>query len=68
MKRMMASRQMAGGINDGRRQTNLGIIDGSFLSVIFGMALLVIITVSVYAFYNLYNAILKRFPARHEEL
>lgn len=68
MKRMMAERHLADDINDGRRQTNIGVIDGSFLSVVFGVALLVIITVSIYAFYNLYHAILKKFPAVHEEL
>ena len=45
-----------------------GIIDGNFLSFAFGGALLVIITVSVYAFYNLYHAILKKFPSHHTEL
>ncbi|XP_063928589.1 uncharacterized protein LOC135141425 isoform X1 [Zophobas morio] len=68
MKRLMAERQRAGELDEGRRSHAVGIIDGSFLSVVFGIALLVIITVSVYAFYNLYNAILKKFPSHHEEL
>ncbi|CAD6991843.1 uncharacterized protein LOC101459556 [Ceratitis capitata] len=51
-----------------KRQTTTGIIDGNFLSVAFGGALLVIASVSVYAFYNLYHAILKKFPSHHEEL
>lgn len=71
MKRMMAERQMAGvDAEEGRRNTsaNYGIIDGSFLSVVFGVALIVIITVSIYAFYNLYHAILKKFPSHHTEL
>lgn len=45
-----------------------GIIDGNFLSIAFGGALIVIVTVSIYAFYNLYHAILKKFPSRHTEL
>lgn len=45
-----------------------GLIDGQFLSIAFGGALLVIVTVSVYAFYNLYQAILKKFPSQHTEL
>ncbi|XP_039970689.1 uncharacterized protein LOC126768078 [Bactrocera neohumeralis] len=51
-----------------KRQSATGIIDGNFLSVAFGGALLVIVSVSVYAFYNLYHAILKKFPSHHEEL
>lgn len=45
-----------------------GIIDGNFLSFAFGGALLTIICVSVYAFYNLYHAVLKKFPSKHTEL
>lgn len=45
-----------------------GIIDGNFLSMAFGGALLVIVSVSIYAFYNLYHAILKKFPSHHTEL
>ena len=69
MKRMMAERQL-GLENEERRRNNAsaGVIDGSFLSVVFGVALIVIITVSVYAFYNLYHAILKKFPSHHTEL
>lgn len=72
MKRMMAERQMAGDNEDtyidgtGRQASN--IIDGNFLSVVFGVALVVIITVSIYAFWNLYKAILKKFPSHHTEL
>lgn len=71
MKRMMAERQLAGAdVEEGRRinTSAAGVIDGSFLSVVFGVALVVIITVSVYAFYNLYQAILKKFPSHHTEL
>ncbi|XP_055387656.1 uncharacterized protein LOC129616188 [Condylostylus longicornis] len=76
MKRLMAERN-AQARNSNQRvediwtkphHSSTGIIDGNFLSLAFGTALLVIITVSVYAFYNLYNAILKKFPSRHEEL
>lgn len=45
-----------------------GIIDGNFLNMAFGGALLVIVSVSVYAFYHLYHAILKKFPSHHTEL
>lgn len=45
-----------------------GIIDGSFLNIAFGSALIVIVSVSVYAFYHLYAAILKKFPSHHTEL
>lgn len=70
MKRAMAERQSAGvDVSEGRRAgRGTGVIDGSFLSVVFGVALVVIITVSIYAFYNLYNAILKKFPSKHTEL
>lgn len=52
----------------GDKRSNGSIIDGSFLSAVFAVALVVIITVSVYAFYNLTTAILKKFPHSHEEL
>lgn len=45
-----------------------GIIDGNFLSIAFGGTLLTIVCVSIYAFYNLYHAVLKKFPSRHTEL
>jgi hypothetical protein len=45
-----------------------GIIDGNFLSFAFAGTLLTIICVSIYAFYNLYHAVLKKFPSRHTEL
>lgn len=68
MKKMMADRRGMDSLDEGRRSTNIGVIDGSFLSVVFGIALVVILTVSIYAFYNLYTAILKKFPHPHEEL
>lgn len=69
MKRMMAERQMAAELEKNEKShAGASIIDGSFLSVVFGVALLVIITVSIYAFYNLYHAILKKFPTHHTEL
>lgn len=68
MKRLMAERQMMEEAEEGRRTNSIGVIDGSFLSVVFGVALFVILTVSVYAFYNLYHAILKKFPSHHTEL
>ncbi|XP_061395760.1 uncharacterized protein LOC133331378 [Musca vetustissima] len=76
MKRLMAERTAQQQDNPAsteeiwstRRHTSTGIIDGNFLSMAFGGALLVIVSVSVYAFYNLYHAILKKFPSKHEEL
>lgn len=77
MKRLMAERSAQQQNNPtlteeiwstNRRHTTAGIIDGNFLSMAFGVALLVIVSVSVYAFYNLYYAILKKFPSKHEEL
>lgn len=68
MKRLMTERQLTVETEDGRRHNTAGVIDGSFLSVVFGVALFVILTVSVYAFYNLYQAILKKFPSHHTEL
>ena len=69
----MADKQAQGADNSSAefwkpRNHPVGVIDGNFLSVAFGGALLVIITVSIYAFYNLYHAILKKFPSKHTEL
>ncbi|KAJ8686177.1 hypothetical protein QAD02_021971 [Eretmocerus hayati] len=71
MKRLMEERKgMTLGEISARKQRkqNSEIIDGNFLSWIFGTALAVILGVSFYAFYNLYNAVLKKFPAKHTEL
>ena len=67
MKRLMASDLEK---KSKRNQTtDDSIIDGSFLSVVFIVVLLMIIGVSFYAFLNLYYAILKKFPAKeHTEL
>ncbi|CAH0730779.1 unnamed protein product, partial [Brenthis ino] len=74
MKRMMEERKAAGsGTKDlfqGHAQSLQGttMIDGNFLSFVFGGSLVVILSVSVYAFYNLYHAVLKKFPSTHTEL
>ncbi|XP_058824115.1 uncharacterized protein LOC131684889 [Topomyia yanbarensis] len=75
MKRLIAERQSqnsSGSASDlwspQTRSTCSGIIDGNFLSMAFGGALIVILSVSVYAFYNLYHAVLKKFPSQHTEL
>lgn len=70
MKKLMADKQAHGDNTEfwKPRPHHVGVIDGNFLSVAFGGALLVIITVSIYAFYNLYHAILKKFPSKHTEL
>jgi len=52
-----------------RNQTGNTVIDGSFLSIVFSVVLLMIIAVSFYAFWNLYHAIVKKFhPKEHTEL
>ncbi|XP_052868223.1 uncharacterized protein LOC128274155 [Anopheles cruzii] len=79
MKRLIAERQNSGSGGSGSASSDMwgphtrasscsGIIDGNFLSVAFGGALIVILSVSVYAFYNLYHAVLKKFPSQHTEL
>uniref|UniRef100_A0A903Z032 Uncharacterized protein n=1 Tax=Anopheles minimus TaxID=112268 RepID=A0A903Z032_9DIPT len=74
MKRLIAERQNSTSSaselwNPHTRASSCsGIIDGNFLSVAFGGALIVILSVSVYAFYNLYHAVLKKFPSQHTEL
>lgn len=69
MKKMMEERQIQQEKMDTLpRRLTATIIDGNLLSIVFGVALVVIITVSIYAFYNLYNAILKKFPSHHTEL
>ncbi|CAG9135751.1 unnamed protein product [Plutella xylostella] len=74
MKRMMEERKQAGaGTKDlfqGHATSLHGtnMIDGNFLSIVFGGSLVVILSVSIYAFYNLYHAVLKKFPSQHTEL
>ncbi|XP_047988330.1 uncharacterized protein LOC125227953 [Leguminivora glycinivorella] len=74
MKRLMEERKAAGtGTKDlfqGHAASLQGtnMIDGNFLSFVFGGSLVVILSVSVYAFYNLYHAVLKKFPSTHTEL
>lgn len=55
--------------SDQKNKNADSIIDGNFLSVVFGVVLVLIISVSIYAFYNLYFAVLKKFPSKpHTEL
>ncbi|XP_043263325.1 uncharacterized protein LOC122403698 [Colletes gigas] len=70
MKKLMEERKgtTLGEISAKKRKETLDIIDGNFLSWIFGSALIVILSVSFYAFYNLYHAVLKKFPSHHTEL
>ncbi|XP_022815649.1 uncharacterized protein LOC111348938 [Spodoptera litura] len=74
MKKMMEERKAAGTgtkeLFQGQATSLQGttMIDGNFLSFVFGGSLFVIISVSVYAFYNLYHAVLKKFPSTHTEL
>ncbi|XP_071445247.1 uncharacterized protein [Hetaerina americana] len=79
MKRLMAEqgRSGSGGGGSGSGfdssssssgKSSDSIIDGSFLSVVFAVVLTMILSVSIYAFQNLYYAILKKFPSKHTEL
>lgn len=74
MKKMMEERKAQGShtkeLFQGQASSLQGttMIDGNFLSFVFGGSLFVIISVSVYAFYNLYHAVLKKFPSTHTEL
>ncbi|XP_050519330.1 uncharacterized protein LOC126893324 [Diabrotica virgifera virgifera] len=67
MRKLMEDR-IGTPIYNEERRVGVGVIDGNFLSITFGVALVVIISVSVYAFYNLYLAILKKFSDTHDEL
>lgn len=50
-----------------RKTCGSPFMDGNFLSAIFLITFVVIITVSFYAFRNLYIAVLKKFPsAQHD--
>lgn len=71
----MAERQAAAGRNSTvdnilspAQNRQAGIIDANFLSFALCGALGVIIIVAIYAFYSLYNAVLKKFPSHHTEL
>lgn len=76
MKRLIAERQQQTKESPNKKTGDLfttsqptrTVIDGSFLNIAFGSALVVIVSVSVYAFYHLYAAILKKFPSHHTEL
>jgi len=51
------------------QSSKASIIDGTFLSLVFSVVLVLIVGVSFYAFQNLYQAILKKFPSlTHTEL
>ncbi|XP_036145042.1 uncharacterized protein LOC105833430 isoform X3 [Monomorium pharaonis] len=70
MKKLMKERRgtTLGEISARKRKETSNIIDGNLLSWIFGLALAGILIVSGYAFYNLYHAVLKKFPSHHTEL
>ncbi|XP_033208736.1 uncharacterized protein LOC117167708 [Belonocnema kinseyi] len=70
MKKLMEERKGStlGELSARKRRETSDIIDGNFLSWIFGCALVVILSVSFYAFYNLYQAVLKKFHSHHTEL
>jgi len=50
--------EVEGGTTQGSGRAS---IDGTLMSTVFGVVLVMIISVSAYAFINLYNALVKRF-------
>lgn len=44
------------------------VINGDLLSLIFAGVFFVVMGASCWAFYNLYRAVLKKFPSHHTEL
>uniref|UniRef100_A0A1B6DJZ9 Uncharacterized protein n=1 Tax=Clastoptera arizonana TaxID=38151 RepID=A0A1B6DJZ9_9HEMI len=68
MSRLMAETEKEGQKKKKNPRGSGYFIDGTVLSTVFSVVLLSIISVSVYAFYNLFIAILKKFPSRHTEL
>ncbi|XP_018395332.1 PREDICTED: uncharacterized protein LOC108773877 [Cyphomyrmex costatus] len=70
MKKLMIERKgtTLGEISARKRKEASNMIDGNLLSWIFGLALIGILIVSSYAFYNLYHAVLKRISSHHTEL
>lgn len=70
VKRMMKeqSGHTLGDISAKKEKIRTDVIDGNFLSLIFGGVFVVVISASAWAFYNLYNAVLKKFPSQHTEL
>jgi len=44
-----------------------GTIDSSLMSTVFGIVLVMILSISVYAFLNLYRAIMKRYTHTPED-
>jgi len=50
---------------DGDHHTSTrGTIDGSLMSTVFGVVLVMIISITIYAFTNLYKAVMKRFSEK----
>lgn len=70
VKRMMKDQSgyTLGDIAAKKEKLRTDVIDGNFLSIIFSGVFIVVISASAWAFYNLYNAVLKKFPSRHTEL
>uniref|UniRef100_A0A6V7K9N7 Uncharacterized protein n=1 Tax=Bracon brevicornis TaxID=1563983 RepID=A0A6V7K9N7_9HYME len=70
LKKMMQeeSGNTLGDIAAKKKKLRWDFIDGDILAVAFCLALVVVISVSVYAFFHLYLAVLKKFPSRHTEL
>jgi hypothetical protein len=54
-------RNLVDEVDGGRTGCTKGTIDGSIMSAVFGLVLVMILSISVYAFTNLYKALVKRF-------
>lgn len=70
VKRMMKeqSGHTLGEIAAKKKRGKSDVLDGNLLSLIFAGVFTVVISASLWAFYNLYRAVLKKFPSHHTEL
>lgn len=67
MRKLLASQEARRNAERGSSKKE-SIIDGTFLSAVFGVVFILILGVSVHAFTNLYRAIVKKFTHVHTEL
>ncbi|KAK0095259.1 hypothetical protein PV326_008843 [Microctonus aethiopoides] len=70
VKRLMMEQSgyTLGDLGTKKTRVRSDVIDGNFLSFIFMCVLTVVISASAWAFYNLYRAVLMKFPSHHTEL
>lgn len=55
-------------LDDNRKKKNHYVIDGNLMSTVFIITFFVIILVSIFSFRNLYIAVMKKYPHKHDEL